>query len=396
MELTRQAQLKRGVYWIVFPTYGEAKDAVWRDPRMLFDIIPEKWIEKTNESELVVYFTNGSILQLKGADEPDSLRGAGPLGVVFDEFAKVKIDAWYVVEPILRANGGWAWFVGTPKGKNHLYHFYLRGQERHIEWSSYLLKASQSGIIAPDQLNESQKTMTQADFNQEWECEFLEGAGQVFRGVRDICNAQPKEPKTQHTYIMGVDLAKHEDYTVIAVYDRATNAQVYQNRFNTIEWPFQKKRIKAISDHYNKALIAIDATGIGDPIADDLARVGLAVEPIKFTEPIKKQLIEKLSIWIEQKKISLLPIEETINEFENFSYEIGETGRRYYGAPHGFNDDIVIAQALACWVLNPIIQPAVDQPKTRIRRSYEKQLNEFYHDQQFEITGGELDEWGQI
>ena len=90
LELVRQSQIKVGVYWIVFPTYGEAKDAVWRDPRMLFDIIPEDWIVKTNESELVVYFRNGSILQLKGADEPDSLRGAGPLGVVFDEVAKMK------------------------------------------------------------------------------------------------------------------------------------------------------------------------------------------------------------------------------------------------------------------------------------------------------------------
>ena len=185
-------------------------------------------------------------MQLKGANEPDTLRGSGPLGVVFDEFAKMKYEAWGIVEPILRANGGWAWFVGTPKGKNHLFQLYTRGQEGQKEWISGLLKASQSGIIEQEQLEASRQTMRQALYNQEWECEFLEGEGSVFRGVREVAGATPEEPKDGHIYVVGVDLAKYRDFTVIAVYDRATNEQVYQDRFQTIEWPFQKKRIKEL------------------------------------------------------------------------------------------------------------------------------------------------------
>ena len=83
MEIVKQAHLKRGVYWHIFPTKTEAKDAIWRDPNMLFNILPERLIEKVNEVEMVVYFKNGSVLQLKGADDPDYLRGAGPVGVVF-------------------------------------------------------------------------------------------------------------------------------------------------------------------------------------------------------------------------------------------------------------------------------------------------------------------------
>lgn len=371
-ELIKQALYRKGVYWHIFPTYSEAKDAVWRTPDMLFRILPAELISRTNEQELVVYLKNGSIIQLKGADDPDALRGAGPVGIVFDEFAKVKPDAWMVIEPILRANDGWAWFIGTPKGKNHLHQFFQRGQQDSLEWKSWLLKASTSGIIKPDQLLESRKSMSQADYNQEWECEFLEGLGSVFRGVRNVADAVLHKPLDGHLYVIGVDLAKVNDYTVLTVYDRKTNAQVYQDRFQTIEWPFQKKRIKALSDHYNHALCILDATGLGDPIADDLIRAGVPVEPVKISEQSKKDLIEKLSIWIEQKRIHILPIEETLTEFDNFNYEIGETGKIRYGAPTGFHDDIVISHALAVSSLQPLYKENYEKPKTNVQRAKQR------------------------
>lgn len=359
---------------------------------MLFRIIPKEFIEKTNESELVVYFKKqygGSILQLKGADDPDALRGPNPLGVVFDEFEKMKYDAWGVVEPIIRANGGWCWFIGTPFGKNHFYTLYQKGLQGLPEWQSWLLKASTSGIIPPDQLAESKKSMSQALYNQEWECEFLEGEGQVFRGVREVMNATPHKPIDGHYYVLGVDLAKVTDYTVITVYDRSTNAQVYQDRFQTLEWPFQKRRIKAVSDHYNHALVVLDSTGLGDPIADDLSRAGIAVSAFKITEQSKKDIVEKLSIWIEQKRIRMLPIEETGFEFDNFTYEIGPTGRIRYQAVEGFHDDIVISHALAVWALNPLYKERLEKPKTKIQQAYEQDKRE-YEDS---ISDNAFDEW---
>ena len=101
IELVKQAHLKVGVYWHVFPTYSEGKDAIWRDPNMLFNIIPQQLIAKKNDAELIVYFKNGSIYQIKGADHPDSLRGAGPYGMVLDEFATMKKEAWDILEPFL-------------------------------------------------------------------------------------------------------------------------------------------------------------------------------------------------------------------------------------------------------------------------------------------------------
>ena len=380
--------MRVGIYWHVFPTYKDAKDTVWRDPAMLFNIIPERYIKSKNDTELIVYFKNGSMLQLKGADNPDSLRGPNPFGVVFDEYATMKREAWDVVEPVLRANGGWCWFVGTPKGKNHMFEMYQRGQEGNKEWKSWLLKASTSGIIDLDQLIESKKTShSEAFYNQEWECEFLEGEGSVFRGVRDVMTSVPEKPKPNHLYVMGVDLAKVQDYTVITIYDRQNNKQVYQNRWNTIEWPYQKKKIIETSRHYNNALTVLDATGLGDPIADDLIRFQVPVKAFKITSESKKDLIEKLSIWIEQGKLQMLPIAETSFEFDNFSYEIGPTGKIRYQALEGFHDDIVISHALAVSELQPLVlikpRPELNLVKLAFQRA-KKENEEIPEDQWLE------------
>ena len=368
--------MKRGVYWHLFPTYAEAKDAVWRDPSMLFSIIPKEFISKTNESELIVYFRNGSIYQLKGADDPDSLRGAGPKGIIFDEFATMKPEVWQVTSPVLAQNSGWAWFIGTPRGRNHLYDFYMYGQEDsssyNPEWKSWLMNAYKSGVIPPEKLEQSRLTMTVPNFNQEWNCEFLIGEGAVFRGVKAVCNSVPRKPESNHLYVMGVDLAKVTDFTVITVYDRATNHQVYQDRFQTLEWPFQKKKIGETARYYNNALVIIDATGLGDPIADDLARDRIAVEPFKISEQSKKELIEKLSIWIDQEKIKMIPTKETYDEFDNFSYEIGITGKIRYGAKPPYHDDIVMSHALAIWGLNPLVPKIVETTIPKIKLAYER------------------------
>lgn len=381
-EIVKQAHLTVGPYWHLFPTYREAKDAIWRDPRMLFGNIPEELIAKRNEAELIVYFKNGSYYQLIGADNADRLRGAGPLGCIFDEYDTMKDDAWPIVEPILRQNGGWAWFVGTPKGKGKLFENYQRGQDPEFsEWSSYLLKASESGIIPADQLEESRRTMPQSLYNQEWECEFLEGEGSVFRNVRQICTATPQDVIAGHYYVIGADLAKVQDWTVITVYDRENNNQVYQDRFQTLEWPFQKKKIYEIAKKYNNALLMLDATGVGDPIADDLLRSGVAVEPIKITNELKKEMIEKLSIWIEQRRFSMINMAETLFEFDNYSYEISSSGRIMYSARVGFHDDIVTSHALAIWGLQPVIPRQAHRELTRTEIAKRNALGRFKNGQ---------------
>lgn len=328
---------------------------------------PKSSLIKKSETQLMVTFKNsGGQLYIYGADRPELMRGPNPMGVVLDEFSVQKREVWdEVVQPIMRANpDAWCWFLFTPRGKNHAFEVFQYGkEERDGEWKSWEMDIYTSGIFEKQQIDNLKTTSLEQTFNQEYLCQFLEGEGSVFRGVKDVMTATPEKPNTKHIYVMGVDLAKVQDYTVIVVYDRKTNKQVYQNRFQTIEWPFQKKRIIDISRHYNNALTVVDATGLGDPIADDLMRAGVPVEPYKITPQTKKDMIEKLSIWIEQGKIEMLPIEETGFEFDNFSYDISITGKVRYHAIEGFHDDIVIAHGLAVSQLQPLI---VKKPRPEI------------------------------
>lgn len=378
-KLNLEAHLKKGVYWYVSPSRPLAHETIWKDPNMLQRIVRPELLDHKNEMDLAYYYKCGSVLSVIGADRPDLIRGPNPSGVVLDEFSVMKPSVWEaIIQPIMRANtDAWCWFLFTPKGKNHAHKVFQYGEQGLREWKSWLLPASKSGVFDPEQLEDAKRTMSHSLYMQEFECDFLESESTVFRNVREIATASPLAPLADHLYVIGVDVAKVQDFTVLAVYDRATNREVYQDRFQTLEWPFQKKRIKEIAKHYNNALVVIDATGVGDPIADDLLREGIAVEPFKITSETKKEIIEKLSIWIDQQKIKILPIETTINELENFGYEISESGRISYGGREGFNDDTVIAHALAVWSLTPLYKETPEEELTPIQQSLRKAVKEY-------------------
>ena len=106
-------------FYYVCPTMRQAKEIAWKAPDMLNKYLPEEIIEKKNEVELTIYFTNKSQIRVTGADNPDTLRGVNPFGVAIDEYAQIKPQLYdEVIKPILIANGGWVWLIGTPMGRN--------------------------------------------------------------------------------------------------------------------------------------------------------------------------------------------------------------------------------------------------------------------------------------
>jgi hypothetical protein len=238
------------------------------------------------------------------------------------------------------------------------------------------------------------KSMPQRVIDQEIYGKFLDDTGIVFRGIKEIAvlDKAGQLPIHGHLYVVGADLAKLEDFTVITVYDRLNNNQVFQMRFNHIEWPFIRSKIKEVSKKYNNALVMLDSTGVGDPTFDDLSREGVPVEGIKFTNTLKKQLIEKLANWIELKNLKMLQLDETIQELSVFTYDFSEkTDRVYYGAPPGFHDDIVIAHALACWGLQPVIKQAVVPSMSTIQKDFALKA-ESYGDSESDGEYGEYED----
>ena len=106
----------------------------------------------------------------------------------------------------------------------------------------------------------------------------------------------------------------------------------------------------------------MDATGVGDPIFDDLKRVYADIEGFKLTSASKTALIQRLIVAIEQRKVSWPELgiqfqqkpaeiakdwEILTAELKRYEYEISPSGGITYNAPSGYHDDCVMALALA-------------------------------------------------
>jgi hypothetical protein len=127
---------------------------------------------KANQSELWVELVNGARIRLFGADNPDTLRGLYLDGVVLDEYADMKPSIFgSVIRPLLTDRGGWATFIGTPKGHNAFWEVYNNATQ-DPSWYVKVLRASQTKLLDKGELEDAAKTMTEDQYLQEFECDF--------------------------------------------------------------------------------------------------------------------------------------------------------------------------------------------------------------------------------
>ncbi len=157
-----------GRYAYVAPFLSQAKEVAWEYlKRFSLPAMADK-----NESELWVELVNGARIRIHGADNPDRLRGAYLDGVVMDEYADMRPSVWgEVIRPMLADRQGWATFIGTPKGRNDFFKMHQEAQA-DSDWYAAVLKASETGILPDSELNDSRRTMTPEQYEQEFECSF--------------------------------------------------------------------------------------------------------------------------------------------------------------------------------------------------------------------------------
>lgn len=155
-------------YAYICPYYSQAKNVAWDYLKRFAEPLGAK----VSESELSIELRSGNRVRLFGADNPDALRGIYLDGVVLDEYGDQRPTVWgEIIRPLLTDRKGWATFIGTPKGKNHFYD--IREQARTSEdWMYVELKASETGALDEDELADAKRTMTDAQYSQEFECAF--------------------------------------------------------------------------------------------------------------------------------------------------------------------------------------------------------------------------------
>lgn len=147
-------------------------------------MIPKEVLaKKPNETELSFTFKNGTELYLKGADNPDSLRGTGLNGLVIDEFASIRNarSVWQeVLRPALSDKLGWCFFIGTPKGKNAFWEIWLKGQKKEDGYESWRFKTEDNPYIVRSEIKEAQEQLSETYFRQEYEASFEDYTGLIW------------------------------------------------------------------------------------------------------------------------------------------------------------------------------------------------------------------------
>lgn len=163
-------QKQDGRYGYIAPYYAQAKDTCWTYVKRFAGAIPGVMF---NEGELRADFPSGARLRLYGADNYDRMRGGYFDGAVGDEYADWDPRAWpEVVRPMLADRRGRMTFIGTPKGRNDFHALYERALANPEKWFVLKLRASETGVIAADELAAARMEMTANQYEQEFEVSF--------------------------------------------------------------------------------------------------------------------------------------------------------------------------------------------------------------------------------
>ncbi|MDD1779549.1 MAG: terminase family protein, partial [Candidatus Helarchaeota archaeon] len=290
--------------WIVAPNY-DLTQRVWNDLYTLaiskFKPIIRRLINSKGNYRLETYLN--TVIEAKSADEPEKLVGVGLTKIIIDEAALVQQKAWVQsLRPTLIDHQGSALFISTPKGKNWFWELWMKGQQKEeVEWQSWRFSSLDNEYLNKSELSKLIKDMPDYEYRQEILAQFEETAEQIFRKVKERAVGREKEPAKGHRYQIGVDLGRKTSYSVITVIDEMTNPYevVKIDRFKTVDWTLQVPRVKAIWEKYPCLKMRVDATGIGDPLTEDLENKGVRVDPYIIKEISKRQYIDKLAILIE-------------------------------------------------------------------------------------------------
>lgn len=332
----------QSVWWIA-PTYAQAKVAY---DRMKVQI-SERSFFVSNETSLTITLITGGKIQFKTAEKPDNLFGDDLYAFVYDEFPRGREESWHALRSTVTSTGGRGKFIGNAKSKkNWGYRMAMKAKSgEDPNYSFHKITAydahaagmkTKDGRDFIDEINDAKRDLPDYVFKELYLAEASEDGSNPF-GMDHIARAV--FPLSSHkTVCYGIDLAKKVDFTVIVGLDQFGQIS-YFDRFQR-DWDQTTKTILSLPP----APIVIDATGLGDVIAESIARER-DTELFIFSQRSKQMLMEGLAAGIQKREVTVL---EGVmrDEMESFEFEYSRSGVKY-SAPEGMHDDCVYALGMA-------------------------------------------------
>lgn len=344
--------LMRGLPIAYFaPTYKMLTE-FWREAIELYKPV----IEEQNKSEHWFRTITGGTFNMWSLDSADTVRGRKYALALIDEAAMVVNleDAWNaVIRPTLTDYEGEADFYSTPKGLNFFYTLYSRGEDPAFEdWASFHFPTSSNPFIKQTEIDAARQELPEDIFRQEYLAEFIQGEGAVFRNITANLYKGIESPSSHagHTIVAGVDWGAVNDFTAISIVCDTCKREVELDRFNKIEWEFQRARLNGLIDKWNVGYTICEENSIGSPNLEALQKLlpRRKITGFMTTAQSKPPLIQSLALALEREELQWLDVPVATRELEAYEATRNSvTNRIQYSAPAGFHDDTVIARALA-------------------------------------------------
>ncbi len=294
-----------------------------------------------------------------------SLRGNEANHIVIDEAAFVPEDLiTEIAMPMRATTEGTLTMISTPRGMNHFWRFFCMGQEgRNRVWSR-TAHSAESPFVSKSFLQTQRDLISERAYRIEYEAEFCDSEGRVFRTETIERALVPKlERKALPPVCIGIDWARYTDYSAITVVAGYRNdAQLWEtDRFHGLPWAQQIERVGRVLERFPCASVFCDATGIGDPLLE-MIRDRFPTHSITgttLTASSKASLIDRLAWMFENNALVMEPQPDLMRELQHFESKVSSSGNTKLAAAQGFHDDLVMSLCLACQGLRQSYFPAI-------------------------------------
>lgn len=351
LNLTIKKMFERvGTYFHALPTYNQGRKVLWdgrgKDEFKFMDHFPPEIIARRNSTEMKIELVNGSIWQVIGADNYDSVVGSNPVGIVFSEYSVSERYpmAWDYFRPMLTENGGWAIFIFTPRGRNHGFELYQQAAI-NPSWFTQILTVEDTKAIGLAEIDEDRRAgMSEDMIQQEYYCSFLAATESILippmlieEARRRNVNAYSNAPR-----VAGLDVARFgDDRTAFVI--RQAHKIVHIDAWKGLDTVKTCGRVQEAYRMKMFDVVCVDAIGLGAGVADILKASKIPTVAVNVAESAssdekyqrqRDELWFKVRAWFEERicgfDIACEPrmVAALIADISDIHYDYSPSGRR--------------------------------------------------------------------
>jgi PBSX family phage terminase large subunit len=352
-EIKGKALAKEARIAYIAPTYQQARDIAWA--MLVKEMKPI--IKKVNESRLELEVLNkdgkSSLIQLRGWEAIETLRGQRFDFIVIDEVASMR-NFWLnwqeVIRPTLTDTKGEVMFISTPKGFNHFYDLY---QLEHTDqdYKSFHFTSYDNPFIPAEELDKAKEEITEDRFAQEYLADFRKTEGLVYKEFNRELHVSEETPQNINDTIIGIDFGYTNPAAIVPIrIDGDSHYWIgeewYKSRCTTEQIAEQARLYKATKCY-------------PDPAEPDrieiLRKAGLNVREVSKDIVAGVDHVREL---FKQNRIHIHPdCKNLIMELETYRYPDKKPDQNEQEKPIKENDHLLDAMRYAIYTFKPIIEP---------------------------------------